>query len=121
MPRNKQTTNKPYPNKWAKLQRPRLKIVFGCCSQAPRFQNRHRGTCEDITCDAQCILISYSPCKFLVIGDPIFSLRGLLPIGLVALQSTIDDVYSCAKALKSKDFGKSLRFCTIGLRTRVFL
>ena len=103
------------------LQRPRLKIVVGCCSQAPRFQNRHRGTCEDVTCDAQCILISYSPCKFLVIGDPIFGLRGLLPIGFVALQSTIDDVYSCAKALKSKDFGKSLRFCAIGLRTRVFL
>ena len=102
MPRNKQTTNKPYPNKWAKLQRPRLKIVVGCCSQAPRFRNRHRGTCEDITCDARGILISYSPCKFLVIGDPIFGLRGLFPIGFVALQSTIDDVYSCAKALNSK-------------------
>ena len=44
-------------------------------------------------------------------------MRGLFPIGFVALQSTVDDVYSCAKALKSKDFGKSLSFCTVGLRT----
>ena len=56
----------------------------------------------DITCEAQGILISYSPCKFLVVGDPIFGLRGLFPIGFVALQSTVDDVYSCAKALNSK-------------------
>ena len=60
--------------------------------------------------DPQCIVISYSPCKFLVVGDPIFGLRGLFPIGFVALQSTVDDVYSCAKALKSKDFGKKAKF-----------
>ena len=49
-------------------------------------------------------ILLFSPCKFLVVGNPIFGLWGLLPIWFVAFKTAIDDVYCCAEALNSKQY-----------------